>query len=449
MIPHLQVTRSVVKSQVPATGVPAAGSQPGRIRLLLGCLLLGCLLCLAVPSTVAAGDWPQILGPQRNGVAASDEKLLDSWPDDGPRELWQHAVGDGFAGVAVAGNTAIVFHRTGNTEVAEAHAADTGKALWQHSSPTAYSSGFSPDQGPRCTPLIHGDAVLLFGAEGRLTCLDLVSGKERWHRETHRDFRAPSGYFGAGSTPVVAGELVLVNVGGGRSGAGVVAFDLKTGNTKWQATSEMASYSSPVIAELGGRRQAVFITRMKTLGLDPASGRVLWEFPFGKRGPTVNAASPQIIDGHVFVTAHYGVGAAFAKAGADSIDVVWTSDSLMSSQYTTSVPSGSVLIGIAGQERVDTPVLKCFDPRTRKVYWSEEDFGFGSLLRAGNRILALLTDGTLVQFKSTAKGYEELARASVLDTTTRALPALSRGRLYVRDTRTLRCLEVGQVSSDN
>ncbi|MCA9116247.1 MAG: PQQ-binding-like beta-propeller repeat protein [Planctomycetaceae bacterium] len=407
-------------------------------------LLAGLCLPGGLQQQARGGDWPQILGPHRNGVAAADERLLTDWPADGPQVLWKKDVGSGFSGVAVAGETAVLFHRVENEEVVEAYDAATGKVLWTHRAPTSFSTGFSPDNGPRCVPLIHKGSVVLYGAQGRLTSLDLTSGKESWKRETHQEFGAREGYFGAGSTPVIAGGLVLVNVGGDREGAGVVAFDPTDGRTVWKATDEAASYSSPAVVEVDGVQQAVFVTRLKTVGLNPKNGEILWEFPFGKRGPTVNAATPQIVDGNVFVTAHYGVGAVLARPAKNSVEVVWASDAIMSSQYMTSVPSGSALFGIDGQERVDTPVLKCFDPRTRNVYWAEEDFGFGSLLRAGDQVLALLTDGTLVQFQATAKKYTELNRARVLTTTTRALPALANGRLFVRDTKTLLCLQVGR-----
>lgn len=416
--------------------------------VLLAAVLLPGFLMSGVPQQAEGGDWPQILGPGRNGVAAADERLLTEWPADGPAVLWRKDVGSGFSGVAVAGETAVLFHRVDNEEVAEAYNAATGQVLWTHRAPTSYSTGFSPDNGPRCVPLIHEGSVVLYGAQGRLTSLDLASGKENWKRETHQEFGAREGYFGAGSTPMIAGGLVLVNVGGDREGAGVVAFDPASGKTVWKATDEAASYSSPTVAVVDGVEQAVFVTRMKTVSLDPKSGKILWEFPFGKRGPTVNAATPQVVDGNVFVSAHYGVGAVLAEPAKDSVDIVWASDAIMSSQYMTSVPSGSALFGIDGQERVDTPVLKCFDPKTRKVYWAEEDFGFGSLLRAGDQVLALLTDGTLVQFQATAKKYTELNRARVLSTTTRALPALADGRLFVRDTKTLLCLQVGRKGGE-
>lgn len=408
------------------------------------CIRLLCLFCAVVfsTSTLVAGDWPQILGPNRDGRATTDEKLVESWPKDGPPLIWQREVGGGFAGVAVAGTTAIVFHRVGDTEVAEAIDTKTGKPKWTNGSPTSFSSGFSDDQGPRCTPVISGDRVFVFGVQGTLRCLDLKTGKKIWQRDTHTEFKAPEGYFGAGSSPLVVGNKLLVNVGGSRGGAGIVAFDVATGKTLWQATDEQASYSSPVLATVDGTKHALFVTRMKTVSLDPDSGKVRFEFPFGKRGPTVNGATPIVLDGHLLVSAHYGVGATFAKIGADAADEKWNSDELLSSQYMTPLVQDGLIYGIHGQERVEESELRCLDARLKKVLWSKPRIGFGTMVAADGKMLLLTTDGELILWKPDSRRYQELARARVFRSTTRALPALSAGSLFVRDSNTLKCLRV-------
>jgi len=137
-------------------------------------------LGLAVNSTVA-GDWPQILGPDRNAIARG-ESLADRWPDDGPKVLWEHAVGQGFAGPAVAGNRVVVVHRVDGQERVEALDAKTGKPLWQTGFPATYRGGISPDNGPRCVPLIHDGYVYLHGAQGDLHCVSLETGQTRWSR---------------------------------------------------------------------------------------------------------------------------------------------------------------------------------------------------------------------------------------------------------------------------
>lgn len=401
---------------------------------------LSLFLLGVVANMASAGDWPQILGPNRDGIAGG-EKLADTWPAKGPKVVWQRDVGQGFSGIAVADGKAILFHRVDNNEVVEAMDAKTGRKLWSAKHPTDFSSAFSPDKGPRCTPLVHKRRVYVFGAQGMLRCLRLADGREVWTRQTHKEFAAPEGYFGAGSTPIVVGDKLLVNVGS-RRGAAVVAFDLATGKTVWKSFNDTASYSSPVAATIDGTQHALFITRLNLVSLDPATGKVRFSLPFGKRGPTVNGASPVVIDGHVFASAHYGVGALYAKLGKANADVRWKSNTVMSSQYMTSVAHDGHLFGIHGQERVNQSELRCFDPRTKAIRWSKPGFGYGSLMKADDKFLGLTTTGELILFKADTKKYTELARASVLDSTTRALPALANGLLYVRDTGTLKCLDV-------
>ena len=125
-----------------------------------------------------AGDWPQILGPHRNGEA-ENETLADEWPASGPKTVWQRPVGHGYAGLAVVGPKAVLFHRVENEERVEAIEAATGKEIWHFAIPTSYVSGISPDDGPRCVPIVHGDKVIVFGVQGTLACLRLADGKKR------------------------------------------------------------------------------------------------------------------------------------------------------------------------------------------------------------------------------------------------------------------------------
>ncbi|MEX0711628.1 MAG: PQQ-binding-like beta-propeller repeat protein, partial [Pirellulales bacterium] len=298
-----------------------------------GCRLasLACLFGAVGLAPAAAGEWPQILGPDRNGIAR-DERIADEWPADGPPVQWQREVGSGLAGVAVAGGKALLFHRIGDEELAEAMDPSTGQVLWTARFPTRYVPTYTADDGPRCVPLIHGGRVYLYGARRGLHCIRLEDGKVLWSRDLFKDYvsAAEEGFFGAGSSPLVEGDKLLVNLGGGRASAGIVALDLDTGKTIWKATDEEASYSSPVAATIGGRRQAIFVTRYHVVSLDPKTGDAIWRIRFGARGPTVNAANPLVLDGHVFVSASYGVGALYADVRHAEPKTVWKSDKVKS-----------------------------------------------------------------------------------------------------------------------
>lgn len=419
-----------------------ATSQPAvRLRRQFCAAVAITCIALWMTASATAGDWPQILGPNRNGIAQG-ETISHAWGPAGPRRVWQYDLGSGLAGPAVADGKVIIFHRIGNEDVAEALDARTGAPIWKVSFPTRYVSTISNDNGPRCVPTVHAGHVYLMGAGGQLHCVALADGSKVWSRDCARDFRAPDGYFGFGSSPIVAADRLLVNVGGASAEAGIVAFDLKTGRTLWQATSELASYSSPVAARIAGKDQVVFVTRYQTLGIDPATGRVWWKLPFGQRGPTVNAANPVVLGDDLFLTASYGIGAVYARLGAGEPQVVWANDNVLSAQYTTPIAHGGYLYGIDGRQDVGIASLRCIDLKTGKVVWSQDDFGKASLVLAGDKLLVQTTSGELRVVAASPEGYRLLASATVCGGESFALAALSDGYYYVRDGERLRCYDL-------
>ncbi len=164
----------------------------------------------------------------------------------GPRPSGSGLLAADMPGWPLSGRRAVLFHRVENEERVEAIDAASGKERWHFAIPTSYVSGISPDDGPRCVPLVHGDKVIVFGVQGTLACLRLADGKKEWSHDTHAEFRTPEGYFGAGSSPIVEGDKVIVNVGGAKAGAGVVAFSLASGKVLWKVGHDDASYSSPI-----------------------------------------------------------------------------------------------------------------------------------------------------------------------------------------------------------
>jgi outer membrane protein assembly factor BamB len=408
------------------------------MRWVFGPALLTAQVCLSA----AGGDWPQILGPDRSGIAAADEQLADRWPEAGPPVRWRREVGPGYAGVAVSGDHAVLFHRRGDEEVVESLDTATGRTRWR----TAHATSFRPQvgggDGPLCTPVVHDGKVVTFGAQGVLSCDDLASGTRLWSRDTHREFRAAEGFFGAGSTPVVVGRGVIVNVGA-RGDAGVVAFDVATGKTLWQRTAEAASYSAPVAVDVGGQPHVLVVARLSCLLIDAATGEVCWTFPFGQRGPTVNAASPVVIGADRFlVTSAYGVGCVCAAFDRAAVKPVWQGAGPLATQYCTPLLVGDHLYGIDGRDDVPPADLVCVAAATGREAWRERGFGYGTLLAADGKLLAAKTDGELVLLRATPAGVETLGHCRPLPGTLRALPALARGTLYLRDDATLICLDL-------
>jgi outer membrane protein assembly factor BamB len=390
-----------------------------------------------------AGDWPQILGPHRDGKAET-ETLAASWPAAGPKLLWQRDVGRGYAGVAVVGNACILFHREGDNAIVERLDADTGKSRWKKGFPTHYESGIAPDDGPRCTPIVHDEHVYVFGADGDLHALNLADGTVVWSKDLYREFGAPSGYFGAGSTPLLEDELLFVNVGG-KSGYGLVAIDAATGEARWHKTDEQASYSSPIATAIDGARQVIFVTRLNVVSVDPKTGEERFRFPFGMRGPTVNAAMPIVLGKLLFVTANYGVGAKLAEISAGGANVRWEKDEVLSSQYTTPIEHGGFLYGIHGRQDVGVAELRCVEMATGKVCWTEPNFGSANLIGIGDQLLIQKISGELVLAKRDPAKFMKLADVKLFPngSVVQALPALSNGVYFVRDEGTLKALRVG------
>lgn len=417
-------------------------SSLSHLRVLLLTMVVVLLSCLVADSVSFAGDWPNILGPQRNALAV-EEKLADKWPADGPRSAWEAKIGSGFAGVAVADGIAILFHRLDDEDTFSAYDAASGQPLWSKGFPTDFQPQIGDDDGPRAVPTIHKGRIYAYAGAGGLYGVDLKTGDVLWQRQTHKEFRAPAGYFGAGSAPLVEDGVVIVNVGGDKDGAGIVAFNLDTGKTAWKATSDQASYSSPLVAVVDGRRVVLCITRLNLVALDPATGSELARTPFGQRGPTVNGAMPVVIGNRVLLTASYGIGAELVLLGRDKFEVVWK-DEVLSSQYTTPIIRDGAVFGIDGRQDGGPISLKCFDLETRKVYWTKSGLTYATLIAADGKLLVMQTDGTLRLAELNKSAYRELGTASLLRGTTRALPALANGRLYVRNEKTLKCVELGK-----
>jgi outer membrane protein assembly factor BamB len=384
--------------------------------------------------SVSAHDWPQFLGPQRNGVYAGPP-LATAWPASGPKKLWQKTIGTGFAGPVVAGDRLILFHRVNDEEVVDALDARTGAPRWHYAYRTTYRDDFGFDEGPRAVPVVAQNRVYTFGAEGQLHAIDFATGKEIWGVDTMRRFKVRKGYFGAAGSPLVDDGRVIANVGG-EGNNGIVAFDAGTGAVLWTATNHEASYSSPVGATFGGKKAAVFFTRQGLVALNPTNGSVRFQKSWRSRSQaSVNAATPLVVGDLIFVSATYETGAALLRVKDDVLNEVWSGDDVMSNHYATSVVHNGILYGFHGRQEFN-PSFRAVDLNTGKVRWSEDRFRAGTVTLAGDTLVILRETGELVLAAASPQAFRPIARAQILPPTLRAYPALADGLLFVRNSDT-------------
>jgi outer membrane protein assembly factor BamB len=395
-----------------------------------------------------AGDWPQFLGPKRNGVYEGSD-LAENWPATGPRLLWQKPVGHGYSGPAVADRKLILFHRKSQQEIVDCLDSQTGKSIWSFAYPTSYVDDFGFDDGPRATPTISDGRIYTFGAQGMLYCLELETGKKLWSVDVKSEFQADNGFFGMACSPLVEGNAVLLNIGNA-NGAGLVAFNKNDGKLLWKVPEDEASYSSPIAATIGGRRYALFFTREGFVAVDPTQGRVQFHLPWHSRSRTsVNAATPLVLGDTIFLSACYGTGAILFQLGTSKVETLWSGDDLLSNHYSTSVELNGFLYGIHG--RTDPgfsphPKLRCVDLKTKSVRWETDSIGAASITRAGGQLLILTEKGELVEVAANPDAFQPKGRAQILSSEVRAFAAVADGCFYARSKDQLVCLDLRKAA---
>jgi outer membrane protein assembly factor BamB len=278
-------------------------------------------------------------------------------------------------------------------------------------------------------------------AEGHIHCLSTKNGQMVWNVDTREVYGAGKGFFGMACSPLVVHDLVLINIGGG-DGAGIIALDKATGKLRWKATSDEASYSSPTIAHINGDEQALFLTRSGLVSLNLTNGFLNYQFPWrSPMGPSVNAATPLVINGMVFLSASYDTGAVLLRVKNRKPEVIWSGDDQLSNHYATSIHHDGYLYGFHGRQE-QGPSLVCVQLMTGKRMWSQDRFGAGTLMVSGDKLLIMAESGELVLAQASPQKYQELNRAQVLGRGVRAYPACADGQFFARSKDMLVCLDL-------
>ena len=403
-------------------------------------VFLTVFVMLAASPALRAADWPQFLGPHRDGTT-TETNLSAAWPKEGPPVLWQKSVGQGFSGPVVAGGKLIAFHRVADQEIVEALDAKSGKALWKAEYPTRYRDDFGMEEGPRATPAIAGDSVFTFGADGMLSAWKLASGDKLWSVDTRKQFNAGKGFFGPVGSPLVDGNAVILNVGG-IPGAGIVAFDRTSGRVLWKASDDEASYSSPVIATLDGKRRLLVVTREALIAANPADGKIWWRYPWAPpMNASVSAAVPLVIGDEIFLSASYGTGATLLRFKESGPEKIWSKDDVLSNHYATSAHHNGFLYGFDGRQEQGC-TLRCVELKTGKIRWSEGGLKAGTVMIVNDQLLVMTERGELIRTPASPEKFKPTDRAQILPFTVRAHPALADGLFYARSKDKLVCVDL-------
>ena len=419
---------------------------PFKTALISNLRLIICIFAFVSLNSkvlLLAADWPQYLGPNRNAIYP-DKALTKTWPDDGPKVVWRKKdIGEGLCGLVVSGEKAILFHEIARQDVIECLNAKTGRSIWSNQYPTSFSDSLGSGGGPRATPAIIENKVYTMGAQGMVVCTDMTSGKTIWQVDAQKKFRAPNGFFGMACSPLIEGNALLLNIGG-ENGMGIVALNKINGKLLWKTLDDEASYSSPVMATLQGKRRAVFFTRSGLAVINPIDGNIDYQQHWRSRiHASVNAAAPLVVADQIFITSSYNTGALVIKSTKERYKKIWSNDTSLSSQYASVMHKDGFLYGTHGRADIPpTPALRCIELATGKIKWSEDRFGDCQMILCGDRLAALMENGELVLGQVSPNGWKEISRAQVVGSDARRQPALADGRLYVRSKNQISCLEV-------
>ena len=426
----------------PPTSFPAAmPRQAAPLRVLAACLLvLG----------LGAEDWPHARGPLTNGHVPEAEAVPTSLPSEAT-VVWKVKIGDGFASPIEADGVVYYLDCQADQDVIHAVTAASGKQLWQESVFSSHKDGFG--EGPRCAPVADGKLLFVQTSKGEFHCLATATGKLLWRFNFVDDFGgiyigekgdAKGGSrHGFNGSPVIDGDLIYVEVGSPK-GAGVVCFRKATGAPVWKSQNDMAGYGPPLIATICGIKQLVCFTVDGVIGLRANDGTLLWRVPltttFGR-----HVIQP-IVDGDLVVVASHQfgmVGTRIVKQGVGLVaQPAWTKKEL-GINFSSPVAVGGHLYGLGLNKNV-----MCVDLASGQVAWdqggcisSSGDKAFAGFIVMGANILMLNDSGELILFAADASRFNQVGRLQVCGSNW-CSPAYANGRLYLRDRKELRCIEL-------
>lgn len=397
------------------------------------------------PVAPAAAGWPQWRGPLRDGRAPSGPLRTD-WEKNPQKQLWKVECGGGYSSLAIVGRRAFTQDRVGSNERVICLDVETGRRLWDHSYPADYS-GVDYASGPRATPTLDGTSLFAVGATGKFVCLDVSSDSAPprlvWEHDLISEFQARIPKWGVASSPLVEGDLVIVQPGG-KNGS-VVAFDKLSGVVRWKAAANPSGYSSPVAATIGTVRVVFALTGNALLCIRAADGAVLDQADWITQYDG-NIATPVVHDDYVFISSGYSKGCSLFRAAAEGDrvtlnQVYMRKNRVMRNHHSTCVFKDGYLYGF------DDSRLRCVDFKTGIEVEGWDDPGFnskGSVILSGNHLIVLTESGQLGLVEATPEEPRLIAKvpSGLSGRENWSLPVLVDGRLFLRDNQSVLCLDV-------
>ena len=393
-----------------------------------------------------AADWPQWRGPERNGISA-ETGLLQEWPKEGPKLLWQATDLDGgFSTPAVAGDRLYVLTSKGKTdEYLQARRITDGKLVWSKRLGNVGPNQLVQYPGARSTATIDGALVYALGSDGDLVCFKAADGAEVWRKSLRRDFGGQPGYWAYSESPLIDGDVLVCTPGGKE--ATLVALDKKSGTVKWKSAvpgGDKAAYASIIIDNVGGLKQYVQFLANGVVGVDARTGKFLWRYAKTAVGSPANISTPVADGAYVYSGSGKGGGGLVKLTVADGsvkADPVYHERNLPTG-IGGAIVLNHFLYGTGGSG------LMCVDFATGKEKWRQTGGGAGSVCYADGRIYVHGENGSVALVDPSSDGYHEVGKFTPPNQPKRGgakawtYPVVANGRLYVRDLGMLWCYDL-------
>jgi outer membrane protein assembly factor BamB len=383
-------------------------------------------------------DVPQFFGPNRDGII-TNAGLDPDWTTSPPKQLWRQPIGAGWSAFAVVGARAYTEEQRGETECVTCYDLFTGQLLWSHSNAAHFSQWQSGD-GPHATPSVYQRRVFSMGATGILNCLDSSTGQLLWTRNVLAENNLRNLTWGVSDSPLVFGNTVVVTGGGRTNGPAVLAYRASDGKPLWSAGQDQASYASPILTTLAGRRVVLSCNGGSLTAHDLATGEVLLNYPWGNdKWP--KASQPVMLgEDRVFLSAGYGLGCLILKvtsgAGGKLVATQLWKNMRMKTQFNSAAVRDGFLYGL------DDGMLACIDASTGERRWKEGRYGYGQTLLVDSFVLIQCEAGDVVIGEAKPDGFTELGRISALHKKTWNYPTLAGRYLLVRNDEEAVCYEL-------